>query len=40
MPDQCKELMHSVNIWVFDGATGKTSTNRLYKKYFQMKNSS
>lgn len=24
MPDQCKELLHSVNIWVFDGAAGKT----------------
>lgn len=23
MPDQCKELLHSVDIWVFDGATGK-----------------
>lgn len=22
LPDQCKELLHSVNIWLFDGAEG------------------
>ncbi len=24
MPDQCKDILHSVNIWVFDGAEGIT----------------
>lgn len=26
MPDQCKDLLHSVNIWVFDGAEGNVIT--------------
>lgn len=29
MPDQCKELLHSINIWVFDGATGKIDASQL-----------